>query len=98
MPSSGEGSSHLNDRPRLAKRARLQIDPISKKPVLQSQESVILLNSTGHEILVRCDGTRTLSEIIEELALQYPAAKSRLAREVSQYVEHLGGKGLLVWS
>jgi pyrroloquinoline quinone biosynthesis protein D len=98
MPTSGEGSLHLDDRPRLAKRARLQIDPISKKPVLQDQESVILLNRTGHEILARCDGTRTLSEIIEELGRQYPAAKSKLARDVSQYVEHLGGKGLLVWS
>jgi pyrroloquinoline quinone biosynthesis protein D len=98
MPSSTEGSSHLNDRPRLAKRVRLQIDPISQKPVLQNQESVILLNRTGHEILARCDGTRTLSEIIEELGRQYPVAKSSLAREVSQYVEHLDGKGLLVWS
>jgi pyrroloquinoline quinone biosynthesis protein D len=98
MPTSGEDSSHLNDRPRLAKRVRLQIDPISKKPVLQNQESVILLNRTGHEILARCDGTRTLSEIIEELATQYPVAKSKLKRDVSQYVEQLGGKGLLVWS
>jgi pyrroloquinoline quinone biosynthesis protein D len=98
MPSPSEGSSHLNDRPRLAKRVRLQIDPITQKPVLQNQESVILLNRTGQQILARCDGTRTLSEIIEELGVQYPVARSKLAREVSQYIEHLGGKGLLVWS
>lgn len=98
MAGSGEVSSRLSGRPRLAKRVRLQIDPISKKPVLQNQESIILLNRTGHEILARCDGTRTLLEIIEELGREYPVDKSKLAREVSKYVEHLGGKGLLVWS
>jgi pyrroloquinoline quinone biosynthesis protein D len=98
MPNSGEESPHLNDRPRLAKRVRLQIDPISEKAVLQNQESVILLNVTGHEIVARCDGTRTLSEIIEELGRQYPVAKAGLARDVSRYVELLGEKGLLVWS
>jgi pyrroloquinoline quinone biosynthesis protein D len=91
-------SSHLNCRPRLARRVRLQIDPVSKKAVLQNQESVILLNMTAHDILLRCDGTRTLSEIIKELKIEYPTAKPILAQNVSQYVKHLGQKGLLEWS
>jgi pyrroloquinoline quinone biosynthesis protein D len=97
MSNSREDPPNLNSRPRLAKRVRLQIDPVSKKAVLQNQESVILLNITGHEILVRCDGTRMLSEIIKELGLQYPNANANLAREVSEYIEHLGQKGLLEW-
>ena len=98
MSNSREDSSHLNCRPRLAKRVRLQIDPVSMKAVLQNQESIILLNITAHEILLRCDGTRTLSEIIKELGIEYPTAKAILAHDVSQYVEHLGQKGLLEWS
>ena len=64
---------------------------------MQSQESIILLNKTGHEILVRCDGTRTLSEIIKQLGIRYPTAKANLARDVSEYLERLGQKGLLEW-
>lgn len=96
MSNSREDS--LNCRPRLAKRVRLQIDPVSKQAVLQNQESVILLNISAHEILLRCDGTRTLSEIIKELGIEYPTAKAILAQDVSQYVNHLGQKGLLEWS
>jgi pyrroloquinoline quinone biosynthesis protein D len=95
MPHSREDSPLLTRRPRLAKRVRLQIDPVSAKPVLLNQEGIVLLNRTGHEILLRCDGTRTLSEIIEELGNQYGIAT--LAQEVLQYVEHLRREGLLEW-
>lgn len=97
MQNSNEDSPQVNSRPRLAKRVRLQMDPVSKKAVLQNQESVVLLNITGHEILARCNGTRTLSEIIKELEIQYPSAKASLARDVSQYVEQFAQKGLLEW-
>jgi pyrroloquinoline quinone biosynthesis protein D len=97
MPHPSEDSPLLSRRPRLAKRVRLQIDPVSAKPVLLNQESVVLLNKTGYEILLRCDGTRSLAEIIEELGNQYPAAKATLAREVLQYAESLHREGLLEW-
>jgi pyrroloquinoline quinone biosynthesis protein D len=97
MAYSNEDSLHLTSRPCLAKRVRLQIDPVSGRPVLLNQEAIILLNKTGHEIVLRCDGTRTLSEIIEELENQYAIAKTTLARDVSKYVENLSQKGLLEW-
>jgi len=86
-----------NNRPRLAKRARLQSDPVSGKPVLLHQEAVILLNQSGYEILRLCDGSHTLSEIIQDLQNQYPAAKSILSRDVLQYVETFSQKGLIEW-
>ena len=97
MPNPNENPPHVNKRPRLVKRARLQVDPVRKRAVLQSQESIILLNKTGHEILVRCDGTRTLSEIVKQLGIRYPIAQANLARDVSEYLERLGQKGLLEW-
>ena len=97
MSQSKKCSRHLNSRLGLAKRVRLQIDPISKEPVLQSQESIILLNTTGHEILSRCDGTRTQQALIEELGTKYPDSKAILELEVSQYIEQLDQKGLLEW-
>ena len=97
MPDLNRGSPRSTDHPRLAKGVRLQTDPISEKPVLLHQETVILLNRAGHQILLRCDGTRSLSEIIDELAKQYPNDKTRLARDVYQYVEALARRGLLKW-
>ena len=87
-----------NNRPRLAKRVRLQRDPVTDGPVLLHQEAVIVLNFSGYEILRLCDGTHTLSEIIEELKTQFPAAKSILSQEVLQYLEAISQKGLIEWT
>ena len=88
----------LNDRPLLAKRVRLQMDPVTNGPVLLHQEAVIVLNHSGYEILRLCDGTHTLSEIIEELETRFPTAKSMLSQEVLQYLEAVSQKGLIVWT
>ncbi len=86
-----------NNRPRLAKRARLQSDPVSGKPVLLHQEAVIVLNHSGYEILRLCDGTHALSEIIQDLENKYPTAKSLLSQEVLNYIEAISQKGLIEW-
>jgi pyrroloquinoline quinone biosynthesis protein D len=98
MPDLNDRSLPPLSRPCLAKCARLQIDPVSGKPVLLSQEAVILLNRTGYEILALCDGTRSITEIIEGLGMQYSIAKTTLAQEVSEYLEKLNQRGLLQWS
>jgi pyrroloquinoline quinone biosynthesis protein D len=84
-------------KPRLTKQARLHIDPVSGQPVLMHQEAVLVLNDSGYEILRLCDGTHTLSEIIQDLENKYPAAQSILAQEVTQYIELIGQKGILEW-
>jgi pyrroloquinoline quinone biosynthesis protein D len=86
-----------NKRPRLAKRARLHTDPVSGKPVLLHQEAVLVLNDSGYEILRLCDGTHTLSEVIQDLEDRYPAGRSILSQEVSEYVEAISQKGLIEW-
>jgi pyrroloquinoline quinone biosynthesis protein D len=85
-------------RPCLAKRVRLQIDPISGKPVLLLQEAVVVLNQTGYEILRLCDGTHTVSEIIQDLENQYPVARPILSREICQYLEAISQKGVIEWT
>ena len=86
-----------NNRPRLAKRVRLQIDAVSGNPVLLHQEAIMVLNQTGYGILRLCDGTRTLREILQDLENQYPAAKSVLSREVLEYFEAISQRGLIEW-
>jgi pyrroloquinoline quinone biosynthesis protein D len=90
-------SAAPNNRPRLAKRVRLQIDPASGEPVLLHQEAVIVLNDSGYEILSLCDGMHTLSEIIQGLESIYPTAKPILAQEVLHYIEAISQKGLVEW-
>ena len=86
-----------NNRPRLAKRARLQIDARTGKPVLLHQEAVMVLNQTGYEILQLCDGTLTLQEILQDLENQYPAAKSVVSLEVLEYLKAISQRGLIEW-
>lgn len=90
-------SDASNNRPRLAKRVRFQTDTVSGNPVLLHQEVVMVLNQTGYEILRLCDGMHTLSEIIQHLETQYPAAKSILLKEVLQYIDAISQKGLIEW-
>jgi len=87
-----------NNRPRLARRVRLQIDEVSGNPVLLHQEAITVLNQTGYEIVRLCDGTRTLPEIIQDLENRYSACKSILSREVLEYIEVINQKGLMEWT
>jgi pyrroloquinoline quinone biosynthesis protein D len=86
-----------NNRPRLVKRVRLQIDAVSGDPVLLHQEAIMVLNETGYEILRLCDGTHTIPEILQDLENQYPAARSVLSQEVVQYFEAISQRGLIEW-
>ena len=83
--------------PSLVKHVRLQIDPMTGEPVLLSQEAVLTLNRPGYEILQRCDGTRTLTELIRELEAQYQTTNGTLVLDVLRYVDELSQKGLLQW-
>ncbi len=58
-------------RPRLAPCARLQWDPVRERHVILMPERVLVLNATGAAILARCDGTRTLAAIADELRAVY---------------------------
>jgi pyrroloquinoline quinone biosynthesis protein D len=84
-------------RPRLAKRARLHIDPVAGNPVLMDQEAILILNCSGYEILRLCDGTHTLSEVIRVLESRYPETASILAQEVAEYIEAINQRGLIEW-
>ena len=68
-------------------------------PVLLLQEAVIVLNQTGYEILPLCDGTHTVSEIIQDLENQLQRkeleALVRVARESGLYANLItSGLGL----
>jgi pyrroloquinoline quinone biosynthesis protein D len=90
-------NSVLTNRPRLARRVRLHTDNLTGSPVLLHQESVVVLNQTGYQILRLCDGTKTLGEIVRSLASQYQVPELALSSDVSEYVAAISRKGLVEW-
>jgi pyrroloquinoline quinone biosynthesis protein D len=84
------------DRPKLAPGVRLHFDKSRDAWVLLSPERVIEAEGPASEILRRCDGTRSVAEIIGELAVVYAADRAVIAQDVTDMLQEMVGKRLLV--
>lgn len=84
--------------PRLAKKARLRFDRHSAKYMLVYPERGLVLNDSAAMIAKKCDGTRTLQQIVDELAVEANVAEAErtgLETDVALFVGELARKGLL---
>jgi pyrroloquinoline quinone biosynthesis protein D len=88
--------TNLPDRPKLAPGVRLHFDKSRDAWVLLSPERVIEAEGPASEILRRCDGTRSVAEIIGELAVVYAADRAVIAQDVTDMLQEMVGKRLLV--
>jgi pyrroloquinoline quinone biosynthesis protein D len=86
----------LPDRPRLAPGVRLHFDKTRNAWVLLGPERVIEAEGPAHEILRRCDGSRTMGQIVDELAVLYTADRSVIAGDVNEMLADLVAKRLVV--
>jgi coenzyme PQQ biosynthesis protein PqqD len=68
--------------PRLAKKARLRFDRHSGGHMIVYPERGLALNESAAEIAKRCDGTRSVERIIEELVSA--RARARLGEDTSR--------------
>ena len=57
--------------------------------------NVVTLNETATQIWRRCDGTRTLGEIVDDLAATYGVGPDTIAAEVAHVVTGLMQQRLL---
>ena len=57
--------------------------------MLLGPERVIEAEGPAHEILKRCDGTRTIGEIVDELAALYTADRAEIAADVNDMLAEL---------
>jgi pyrroloquinoline quinone biosynthesis protein D len=96
LPEPVAPAAPLPERPRLAPGVRLHFDKTREAWVLLSPERVIEAEGPASEILRRCDGTRTVAEIIDELAAVFAADRSVIARDVTDMLVEMAGKRLLV--
>ena len=83
-----------DERPRLARGVRLQIDGTTGKGVLLFPEGIVELNETSQEILARCDG-RTLSDLVLALAQEYDVDPASLAADVRETLTDLRQRKLV---
>ena len=71
-------------RPAIGHGMRLQWEAAQEAHVLLYPEGMVKLNASAGAIMSRCDGTRTLGEIIADLERTYGA--SGLAADVRAFV------------
>jgi pyrroloquinoline quinone biosynthesis protein D len=86
----------LPERPKLAPGVRLHFDATRNAWVLLSPERVIEAEGPASEILRRCDGRRTLGEIVDELAAVFAADRELIAGDVAEMMAELVAKRLVV--
>jgi coenzyme PQQ biosynthesis protein PqqD len=78
--------------PKLAKKARLRFDRHSGKHMLMYPERGLELNESAAAIVKRCDGSKSVSEIVDELAKETGAD---VRDDVLAVIADLRKKGLL---
>jgi pyrroloquinoline quinone biosynthesis protein D len=71
-------------RPAVAKGLRLQWEAAQEAHVLLYPEGMVKLNSSAAAIMSRCDGVRTVADIVADLERTY--AMSGLAGDVRAFV------------
>ncbi|MFO0740943.1 MAG: pyrroloquinoline quinone biosynthesis peptide chaperone PqqD [Labilithrix sp.] len=77
--------------PKLAKKARLRFDRHSGKHMLVYPERGLELNESAAAIVKRCDGSKTVSAIVEELSKETGAD---VKDDVIAVIDDLRKKGL----
>ena len=85
----------MPERPRLAPGVRLHFDRTRDAWVLLGPERVVETEGPASEILRRCDGSRTIGQIVDELAAVYNADRVQIADDVMEMLAELMAKRML---
>ena len=82
--------------PRLAKKARLKLDRHANKYMIIYPERGLELNDAAAAIAQKCDGSRSVAVIADELAAQHEGSpRDAIEHDVVALVSMLRDKGLL---
>ncbi len=75
------------ERPKLAKKARLKWDEREKKTMLLYPERGLLLNDTAAEIVKLCDGAHSVAQIVDTLVakLAHESPEKQADRAIVQH-------------
>jgi pyrroloquinoline quinone biosynthesis protein D len=79
------------DRPSMRAGFRLQWEEVQKAYVLLYPEGMVKLNTSAAEILRRCDGVRSVDEIVADLESAFK--RTGLHDEIVQFLELARAQG-----
>lgn len=80
-------------RPVLAPAIVRRHDPVRDADLLVLPERVVVLEGRAGAVVALCDGTRSVSGIVDELAARFPGAP--VAADVPPFLERLRQEGWL---
>jgi pyrroloquinoline quinone biosynthesis protein D len=80
-------------RPQVAPMYRMQFEPVQDAWVLLYPEGMVKLNTPAAEILRRCNGERSVDDIVSELEQAF--ARPALAGDVHAFLEQARERGWL---
>jgi pyrroloquinoline quinone biosynthesis protein D len=83
----------VSSKPAIGAGFRLQWEPAQERHVLLYPEGMVQLNQSAGEILKRCDGARTLAEIVADLEQAF--ARTGLTDDVVAFVDIAVERGWL---
>jgi len=82
-------------RPVLPRHARLKFDETRQVWVILAPERVLAPDEIAVEVLKLCDGIRSVSEMVDQLAAKYAAPREAIATDVIAMLQDLADKGFL---
>jgi len=82
-------------KPRLPRGVRLTHNEAQGGWVLLAPERIFKAEGPAHEIIKRCTGEATVSEIVDDLAKTFNAPRERIEADVSNMLDGLVEKKLL---
>ncbi len=91
------GSAVLEDqsKPHLPRGVRLKLDETRNEWLLLAPERVVKTDAIAVEILKRCDGVATLSEIVDNLAATFKADRALIDKDVRAMLSELAAKRMV---
>jgi coenzyme PQQ biosynthesis protein PqqD len=81
--------------PRLPRGVRLREDKVRGRWVLLAPERIFEIDGIGAEILKRCDGKATISDIASDLAKVYDADLAQVEPDVMAFVKGFAEKRII---
>ena len=85
-----------SSRPHLAAHRRLRFDQARESWTIQAPERVFLLDEIAHAIVSRCDGEKTISEIVDDLCHAFAGApREAISSDVMKLIQDFADKGVM---
>ncbi len=82
---------------KLPRHAKLRFDKARDKWIILAPERVFELDEIAYEVISRCDGERTVTDVVNELCLKFDQVEREvIMNDVVGMLQNLADKGFVV--